>query len=263
MGKRLNERSKANDKETIFFEPKQQPGKKTSVLVKVAYNKEEDVQRYFRWNFLTFQDTVESWRVQKEVKNSNHKYTSHVWLILGQQTLPPKTPSSVYWTEYVEDIQKQLRFVMQWMCNIEESMKRPAPKGKDKESRNAQLQETLDELQPEKDRICLEFMDIVKCRPKPSVQTQYSMVCEVLKAPNYCHLCRTVSHPFSQCEARGCTVCGSKMHPYYKCIKRCECKTKPLHMKEKCPRNTATIGPSRKAESLRKIQKSQNNTLAF
>ncbi|GEQ72840.1 hypothetical protein JCM33374_g6528 [Metschnikowia sp. JCM 33374] len=259
MAKRTNERPKAKDNETLFFEARRDPDGKTRVLVKVSYNKEEDVQRYFRWNFLSLQDTVESWRVQKNVSSSKHKYTSLVWLVLGQDKMPPKSPSSVLWYEFVDDIQTQIRFWVQWIDNVQAFMESPPPEGQDREKRTAHFLEVLAKLEGEKDRSCMDFFDMVQFRPNLNVHKQYSMVCEVTKASYYCHLCRTLAHTFSRCEARGCTICGSKMHPYYKCTKRCTCMTKPAHMTTKCPRNIASAGPEKEVVSLRKIQKNQDN----
>ncbi|KAM9927214.1 hypothetical protein OXX59_002700 [Metschnikowia pulcherrima] len=249
--RKKHRRPPPEDKQTIHFEPRRDPGKKTHILVKVSYDRTEDVQRYFRWNFLTPQDVVEKWRSPEIVGTKTKRHVTHVSLVLGQENVPPKTASQACWEDHFSVVQDQLKFWMEWIQNIEVGVYKP-----DQEHDIAEYNTFLEELKNEQDVTATELIQIVKYRPNAPAHKQFNMSCEVVRAPNFCHLCRTVAHPLALCEAKGCTVCGSRNHPHYKCAKKCTCKTRPLHLASECPLKSGWTA-SKQEVSLRRLQKGQ------
>ncbi|KAM9888187.1 hypothetical protein OXX69_013125, partial [Metschnikowia pulcherrima] len=123
--RKKHRRPPPEDKETIHFEPRRDPGKKTHILVKVSYDRTEDVQRYFRWNFLTPQDVVEKWRSPEIVGTKTKRHVTHVSLVLGQENVPPKIASQACWEDHFSVVQDQLKFWMEWIQNIEVGVYKP------------------------------------------------------------------------------------------------------------------------------------------
>ncbi|KAM9928536.1 hypothetical protein OXX80_009974 [Metschnikowia pulcherrima] len=178
--RKKHRRPPPEDKETIHFEPRRDPGKKTHILVK---------------------DVVEKWRSPEIVGTKTKRHVTHVSLVLGQENVPPKIASQACWEDHFSVVQDQLKFWMEWIQNIEVGVYKP-----DQEHDNAEYNTFLEELKNEQDVTATELIQIVKYRPNAPAHKQFNMSCEVVRAPNFCHLCRTVAHPLALCEAKGCTM---------------------------------------------------------
>lgn len=259
MGARWKQAIQAAEKDTqtLFFEPRKDPDQMTRILVRVSYNHENDVQRYFRWTFLSPQDNIERWLKQETIKGKKFKYVSEVSVILGQPRVPPRTHSQICWDEHSEAIQAQLSFWKEWIFNLKVSHEDAKDNEKTLGKKPFPLDPFLAELQLENDATAQEFMDMAQYRANMPVHDRFSMNCDVINAPNFCHVCFTVAHLFAVCKARGCTICGSKDHPFYKCVKLCKCKARPPHTESKCPLKSARSTQPQEVVSLRRIQKEQ------
>lgn len=51
----------------------------------------------------------------------------------------------------------------------------------------------------------------------------------------YCNICHSTDHSLTNCEKKGCRLCLSKNHPFWKCTQRCKCGKRPHHLEKSCP----------------------------
>lgn len=76
-----------------------------------------------------------------------------------------------------------------------------------------------------------EYVRFPRIYANKSTHDEYDMICEIFEYRQLCHVCNSVSHSFSKCKPRRCTVCGTRQHLHAKCSIKCQCKTRPVHTK--------------------------------
>ncbi|KAM9923453.1 hypothetical protein OXX59_005164 [Metschnikowia pulcherrima] len=83
----------------------------------------------------------------------------------------------------------------------------------------------------EKENAVNEYAQFPRIYANKSTHDEYDLICEIFEYRQLCHVCNSVSHSFSKCKPRRCTVCGTRQHLHAKCSIKCQCKTRPVHTK--------------------------------
>ncbi|KAM9939329.1 hypothetical protein OXX80_001183 [Metschnikowia pulcherrima] len=83
----------------------------------------------------------------------------------------------------------------------------------------------------EKENAVNEYVQFPRIYANKSTHDEYDLICEIFEYRQLCHVCNSVSHSFSKCKPRRCTVCGTRQHLHAKCSIKCQCKTRPVHTK--------------------------------